>query len=560
MPKTEFIRDRTKIDIDLLSKGIAALPGALQKMGFTALRKGQDDIVSNVLGGRDTLGFLPTSQGKTATFVVPSICLGFRTLVFSPLIALMQDQVQGLWKKGLTAGQISSNASDAENRSALLRWVQGEIQFLYVAPERMKNEEFMKTIRQRRPDMMVVDEAHSISQWGTNFRPQYSKIGNLIEELDPRVVLAITATATKDVEEEIREVLHMQTAYKIAYLPRRENLNYSSSPHPGDYGLAQKIQDIGGSTIVYCATTKEVERVAASLDRHLPGRVTIYHGGLGKGEKRSNQDMFTQKEVDVCVATNAFGMGIDIADIRGVIHHDYPGSIEAYTQEAGRAGRDGKPSVCHIFERAETRSTQMFFVENGFPSERDIRTIYEVVRSKAAALNQDFVELTFENIAVEAGMSTYASQKVAAAVSIMVRNGVLDRPRSDDKIAKIRFKGAAFSDPRVDKYFQAVERFGTPEKGGFYEIDMDLLSSKVGVAEPTVRKNLKEWQLAQTLDFIPPFRGVPTYIKGDVNTINFADLKARYKEAVGRIDEVIKYIRTPDAQKAEFLRAYFDKA
>ena len=555
--QTTKTRDRSIVNIGTLHQGLQRMPGVLKRLGYSNLRQGQDDIVYNVMGQRDTIGFLPTATGKSATFIVPALCLDWKVLVFSPLVALMQDQVQSLWRRDIKAGQLSGTQSDNENRDVLQRWVRGELQFLYIAPERMKNQDFMAAITKLSPDLIVVDEAHSIAQWGTNFRPQYAKIGGLVKLLDPKVILAITATATADVEQEIRSVLHIESAFRISYMPERTNLKLSSSNFVSEAETVDRIKEANGPSIVYCATKTEVESLCASLDRYLPGKVTRYHGGLSDSEKKYNQARFMEDVCSVCVATNAFGMGIDKPNIRGVFHYDHPGTVEALTQEVGRAGRDGLDSTCHTFYRAASKNTHRFFADNGYPDERTIRSLHKLITDSANAAGHDYVEMSMKDMSFKAGMGSHGEMKVGAAISIMIRNGVLERPKSEDKIAKIRFKQAAQSDDRMSKYWNIVEQFGSGNDNGFIEISMDLLSTKIGLSEATVRNHFKAAQVENLLDFIPPFKGTPTYVKGPVDVINFPELKQRYREALKKIDDVVLYINTPDKDKHTYLRDYF---
>jgi len=546
-----------RVDRGALDKGLLNLPWAMSVMGYTALREGQDKIVYNVMALRDTLGFLPTGAGKTATFVLPTLCLELRTLIFSPLVALMQDQVQGLWKRNLRAGQVSSLQTDSANTSVLGQWARGELQFLYVAPERLKNDAFEQVMVNRPPDMIVVDEAHAISQWADNFRPAYSKIGTFIRNFNPKVVLALTATATAEIEQDVRNVLGIQDAAKISYLPERTNLKLSSSDYPGDVGLAKKIEAINGSVIVYCATVKSVESLGQTLSSFLPNQVSIFHGQLPPGDKRVSQEMFMQNQLKVMVATNAFGMGIDKPDIRAVFHYDVPGTIESLMQEIGRSGRDGLDSWCEAFYREDSYNTQRFFLDSSFPSERDIRSVFNTL-TRANKNDRGEVTLTIKEIAAANG-NPWEAAMVNSAISILVRHGVIERPKSDEKVGKISFHTVP-DEARLHEYYDLIcgdNGIGKLGDDGTFAFDIDLLSSRVGVSKETVTKNLRKWQSNGVLTYIPPFRGAPTKIIGDVNKVEFARLKAKYEEAVLKLDKVLLYFKVPDAEKHAFLRDYF---
>lgn len=540
----------------MLRKGLLNLPWALNLMGYTGLRRGQEELVYNALALRDTLGFLPTGMGKTATFVIPALCLEMRVLIFSPLVALMQDQVRGLWQRGLKAGQISGIQSDSANSSAMMQWMRGELQFLYVAPERLRNDQFIATMKERAPDIVIVDEAHSISQWGDTFRPAYGKIGPFIRQFDPKLVLALTATATEEVETDIRETLGIQDAAKIAFMPERSNLKLSSRPHPGEYGVSKLLQQLEGPAIVYCATVKEVESMGKNLSNLLPNEVTIFHGQLPDQEKRTAQEMFMQDEARVMVATNAFGMGIDKPNIRGVLHHDVPGTVEALVQETGRAGRDGKDSYCHALFREQSIRTQRWFIDNSFPTEKKVRQVFQVLTSATPNANGEIL-MTAKEIAEKSG-DAYAEQAVLASLNILMKAGAVERKRSEEKIGKIQL----ITMPELEKfreYYDVLKAIGKISGEGLLTFDLDLATAKIGVGQATVVKNLRQWQTQGYLTYIAPFRGTPTKITGSVDDVPFPRLAIKYKEAITKLAEVERYCSTPDPEKHAFLRRYFEQ-
>jgi ATP-dependent DNA helicase RecQ len=546
------------VDPASLAKGFRNLPWALDLMGYPGLRKGQDAIVHNALALRDTLGFLPTGMGKTAVFVIPALCLELRVLIFSPLVALMMDQVKGLWKRGLKAGQISGLQSDSANSAVMMQWLRGEIQFLYVAPERMNNSQFMQIMRERTPDIVVVDEAHTISSWGDSFRPAYAKLGSFIRTFNPRLVLALTATATEEIETDIRDTLGIQDAAKICYMPERTNLRLSSDKHPGEYGLSKLVDNIPGATIVYCSTVKEVESLGANLGNLLPNQVTIFHGQLQPNDKQTAQEQFMQDEIKVMVATNAFGMGIDKPNIRGVVHHDMPGTIEALVQETGRAGRDGLDSTCLALFREQSVHTQRYFVDNSYPSEKFVRRVFDtLLRAPKNSLGE--VMLTVDEIADRSG-DKWARQGVDACLKILSRAGAVERKRSEEKIGKIQFNSIVEM-PRFREYHDVLTRIGSTDTDGLLRFDLGLAVAKLGVSQATVAKNLRQWQGEGYLTYIPPFRGVPTrVIHETADAVPFARLSAKYKEAIAKLEKVQDYFSVPDPDKHAFLRDYFQSA
>lgn len=546
-------RDTTRPNVETMAKGFKNLQWALNLMGYPGLRKGQDRIIHNIFACRDTLGLLPTGTGKTATFVIPTLCLEWRTVIFSPLIALMKDQVQSLCRRGLQADFISSAHTDAENAMVIRRWMAGDLQFLYAAPERLNNDQFLTAIQAVKPDFVVVDEAHTIAQWVDNFRPAYAKIGPFIGRFAPKVVLALTATATPSVETEVREVIGLTGAARIAFLPPRKNLHVQSRIYTGSpWDLLNDINSHDGSTIVYCATVKKVEEMAEQLSKHIKGGSLFYHGQMTPNNRDSHQDMFMSGAARVMFATNAFGMGVDKSDIRMVIHRDIAASVEAITQEQGRAGRDGLDSQCIAYEDKESYQTHRFFIDCGFPPESKVRMVHRFL--KGAADREGKLQLTGKEISEQSGV---ASMMVDSIMAILSRSGVIERITIAEKIASCRLLLATASDPRYLKYASAVEKVGVPNDKGFYEFDMELLANEIGVSAETVRSNLRRLAADNMVTFVPPSRGTPLKIAGPIEQVDFARLAVKASEAHAKLEEVAKYMKVPDQEKHEFVRNYF---
>jgi ATP-dependent DNA helicase RecQ len=318
--------------------------------GLATLRPWQRDAMRALLEGSGrVLVVAPTGGGKSLTYQLPATVLSGVTLVLSPLVALMEDQVHALCDKGIAATYIASTLPYAERKAREEGLARGEYKLVYVAPERLANAQFVELLRQVKPALIAVDEAHCISQWGHDFRPDYLRVGELLEDLKPERVLACTATATPEVRDEI--VKHLGFGEKHDVVLRgfaRPNLHLEATSVDGPRevlmrtrtALVQSLVD-GGAAIVYCATRKKTEELADKLAGN-KWRVAVYHAGLSAEERTRVSNAFAQKSVDVVVATNAFGMGIDRDDVRVVVHAQPPSSIEAYYQEVGRAGRDGK--------------------------------------------------------------------------------------------------------------------------------------------------------------------------------------------------------------------------
>jgi len=542
----------SKINMDVLKRGYAHLPSALSVMGFSELRAGQEPVIVNIMAQRDTLCILPTSTGKTACFVIPTLCLGWRTIVFSPLVALMRDQVQGLTAKGIKAQAISSMQTEAENQAAIKRWAEGELQFIYVAPERLHNEAFKDAMARVPPDMVVMDEAHCLSQWSDNFRSSYCLVGDFIREKNPKVVSAFTATCPDEVEHDIRRVLHLENAQKLSYYPRRTNLQLKSDNMLSETQLADFISGIDGPVIVYCATINKVEQTAKQLMSALREDVIIFHGELSPTDKRVNQDMFMNDKIRVMVATNAFGMGVDKGNIRGVVHRDIPGSLEALAQEVGRAGRDGKDSTCMTFYSPDSYNTQKFFIECSYPSKSEINSVMRVLN--LAADSNGISQLTISDIAKKTNLF---SRKVPAILEVLKSNRIIEREKNGEKIAKIRLdENTPEDDSRFEVWWNIILEYGI-EEDGFFNIDLNWFSDHIGLGYQTVTNHFKKWDDQSVIRFIPPYRGSATRITGSVNQIDFERLAIKAARAHTKLDQVLGYIKTPDNDKHGYLEKYF---
>ena len=338
-----------------------------QYFGHSDFRRGQRKLIEAVLGGRDVLGVMPTGGGKSMCYQIPALCLGGTTLVISPLISLMKDQVAALTDAGVPAGYINSSLSGEELRDVYRRAYNGEYRLLYVAPERLGAPGFVKLAQTISIPLIAVDEAHCISQWGQDFRPSYLEIADFIDALPQRpVTAAFTATATARVQEDIGRLLRLRGPLREVTGFDRPNLYFEVRTPRSKNGtlLALVRERVGRCGIVYCATRAAVERVCQSLqDAGIPA--TRYHAGLDEEERRRNQDDFQFDRRTVMVATNAFGMGIDKSNVSYVIHYNMPKSLEAYYQEAGRAGRDGEPADCILLFAPADVETARFLIDNG---------------------------------------------------------------------------------------------------------------------------------------------------------------------------------------------------
>ncbi len=351
--------------------------------GYSAFREGQENLIDHILQGRDVLGIMPTGAGKSICYQIPALLLPGITLVISPLISLMKDQVQALNQAGIHAAYINSSLSESQISKALKLAAGGQYKIIYVAPERLETYEFMQFARQTEISMLTVDEAHCISQWGQDFRPSYLKIVQFIDRLERRpVISAFTATATENVKEDIVCVLGLNAPYVLVTGFDRKNLYFAvETPARKDNYIMDYIREHNAeSGIIYCTTRKNVDKLYGRLLAEGVA-VTRYHAGLDGGERRQNQEDFIYDKCPVMIATNAFGMGIDKSNVRYVIHYNMPQSLENYYQEAGRAGRDGERAECILLYSAQDVMINRFLLEHkeqkGEYGQEELETIAE---------------------------------------------------------------------------------------------------------------------------------------------------------------------------------------
>lgn len=333
--------------------------------GYTSFRPAQEAPIASLLRNEDVIGIMPTGAGKSICFQIPALCKAGLTIVFSPLISLMKDQVDGLLVQNIPAALINSTLTQAEFNKTMFEVRSGKIKLLYIAPERLGSNFFCNVLRALPIAQVIVDEAHCISEWGHDFRPSYRLIGEWLNSLPKRpIVGAFTATATKYVENDIKKLLGLDTANVYVTGFDRPNLSFSviRTPKRMDYVVHYVRQHANENGIIYCATRKDVDRVYENLTR-AGVKVGHYHGGLSDEVRREMQNAYADDKLQVMVATNAFGMGIDKSNVRYVLHYQMPRNMESYYQEAGRAGRDGAPAECILLYSGQDVQVHKYLIE-----------------------------------------------------------------------------------------------------------------------------------------------------------------------------------------------------
>ena len=407
-----------------------ALTSLRQHFGFDDFREGQREVIDAILAGKDAVVVMPTGSGKSLCYQLPALMLDGATVVVSPLIALMKDQVDALVSRGLPATFVNSSINEQEQRARIEGVRRGQFKVVYVAPERFRSNRFLDALKAINVSLFAVDEAHCISTWGHDFRPDYLRLKAVSQSLNARQTLALTATATPYVRQDIIQQLGLSKPETFVSGFDRPNLSIDVIHTEKEVQKFAHIKRIAnthdGSGIIYAATRKAVDQVTSVLREHNL-RVTAYHAGMGDSARVKAQEEFMSGRTQMIVATNAFGMGIDKADIRFVVHYQMPGSIEAYYQEIGRAGRDGLASSCVLLFNYADKNTHDFFIEGSYPSREIVREVY----NSLLATGQKRVDLSATELAKRAGIRN--DMAVQSALYQLERSGHIARVASSSR-------------------------------------------------------------------------------------------------------------------------------
>jgi len=543
----------------------------LHRFGLSEFRPGQRAVIDAVFAGRDCLCIMPTGGGKSLCYQLPAVARSGVTFVVSPLIALMKDQVDSMHRQGISATFINSSLSPSEQYERLQAMQAGKYDLVYVAPERLRNDRFLEAIASIQVQMLAVDEAHCISQWGHDFRPDYQRLGRFRKKLGNPQTIALTATATTLVREDIARCLELSDPATFVSGFARTNLSlFVETPHGAgakDQRLLQFLEHTPGCGIIYAATRKNCEKLVELLRENLKRPTAFYHGGLEPNQRRLIQDQFMSGQVPIIIATNAFGMGVDKPDLRFVVHYQLPGSLEAYYQEVGRAGRDGDESRCLLLFSHQDRFIQEFFIENNYPSRSVVQSVYQFL----LAQEHDPIELTLQEIK-EALNISIGTEGIATCQKILEQSGVLERMDSKQNLASVRVDS---DQPRLTdavkremknarRVLAALEPMLADRRYERVYFNLPWLVSRTELKAEAVSKALRDLCRLEFFDYVAPFRGRAVHFRrrdlafNDLK-IDFSELERRKKAEYDRLERVLDYCRTPRCRQSDILQYFGDR-
>ena len=544
-----------------------------QYWGYPSFRPLQEDIVDSVMAGKDTLALLPTGGGKSICFQVPAMAMEGLCLVITPLIALMKDQVAHLVEKGIPAAAIYSGMHPDELELAYNQAAFGRLKFLYVSPERLQTNAFIEALRKMKVCLLAVDESHCISQWGYDFRPPYLKIADIRPYMPKTPVLALTATATAKVVDDIQFRLGFKQKNVFQSSFERKNVTYNVYHEADKYGvLRRKLEAMtGGSAIVYVRNRKRTQVIADWLNS-VGISATFYHAGLDAKTRDQRQDLWMKGKVKVIAATNAFGMGIDKPDVRLVIHMDLPDSIEAYFQEAGRAGRDLKPSEAFLnVSPADIQKLQDNLAQS-FPELERIKLIYNALGNYLG-----IPVGAGENVSYPLVMGDFANRygfniiEVFHALKILEKEGYIVLSESFDEPSKVWIKasrddlyGFQVNNPQYSELIKCMLRSLPGVLTDFVKINEETLAKKAGLTSEKVVEQLKKLEAYNFLSYAPRNdKPQVLFLSEFVDAKHFGLSKENYydrkKDAEERVKAVVDFVNNDEECRSVQLLRYFNE-
>ena len=520
--------------------------------GYDSFRPLQEDIILSILNGNDTLGLLPTGGGKSITFQAPALALDGLTIVVTPLISLMKDQVDNLRQHNIKAIYLHSGLSRAENRLAIDRCKYGKVKLLYVSPEKLQSERFVDELRFLDIRLIVVDEAHCISQWGYDFRPSYLRINSLRSLFPDAPILALTASATPEVVDDIMTRLQFRSRNLFSRSFSRDNISYIvRNGDDKEQQLRRILNATTGSAIVYVRSRRRTREIAELLTKS-GFTADFYHAGLAPEDKNDKQNRWKNDQIRIIVATNAFGMGIDKPDVRTVIHYDLPSSLEEYYQEAGRAGRDGLPSYAVLLASPADKARLTRHISEQFPPKDHIRRIYELAGNFVEVAIGDGYNQVYEfNFPLFCKRFDIRPTEAHSALRLLTQAGYFEyieelstRSRLMVLLTKHELYGIRL-DEETDRIFQLILRTYSGLFADYIYISEAVIARRTELSEQSVYEALLRLTRMHVIHYIPrkstPYlyyttsRELPRYI--ELPRSVYEDMRARLEQRISAMKQ-----------------------
>lgn len=539
---------------------------ALKKyFGFDRFLDNQQEVVERIIQGEDLCVVMPTGAGKSLCYQLPALMKKNYTVVVSPLISLMKDQIDQLHQKGIAAGCINSSIPLEEQQQCISDVITGKIKLLYVAPERFGTFSFRSLMENCPPDMLIVDEAHCISQWGHDFRPSYLKIGEFAEQFNIKQICAFTATATPQVRRDIRKQLYRENMQIIAAGFKRPNLAFSVVPCSGQenkFTAIRKLLKNPVPTIIYGATRKNVEDIADEFN------CIAYHAGMSDNERKKAQERFMNEPCPVLAATNAFGMGIDRKDVRRVIHYNIPSSLEAYYQEAGRAGRDGENSECILLFSYADKFVHEFLIEMNNPPQNAVAELWNLLLLLSEKRKSRSLEISAADLA-DLLSECKNDTMVSSAIAVLEKNNFIERGYRTQNSGNITFIGNlnklagehCLEKTQRSRFISRMIKYYGNALNGKLSCTYAEMAGIAGLTVDSTKRVIRALN-GDILEWDAPFAGRSIEIIAPqklISEIDFKALKEKYDFEMSRLQQIIKYSNTYECRQA-FIVDYFGEA
>ncbi len=539
---------------------------AMRLLGIPELREGQDRAIEAVLGGVDTLAVMPTGGGKSAIYQIPALCISGVTIVFSPLISLMYDQVEALREKGIPAVALNSSMSLKRQQFFEGEVKAGRVKLIYCAPERLRRPDFIGLIQALPINALAVDEAHCIAAWEKDFRPDYAKIGQVRQQIRPRATVAVTATAHLLTIKEIQRSLMIEFGEAVVMAPDRPNLTYKTQRGNAWDIVMQFLRGVGNDRgLIYANTVKEVENLAGEIEHQLRIPTGVYHGRMTGSKKDQMQQAFADRKLQVMVATNAFGMGVNYPDLRFVLHVGVPCSLDDYAQEVGRAGRDGKPSTGLLCVPVDFRDTPEWLIKSKNPTPAQVKAVFSYYVAHPDPIIRDTAK------EVACGLFGHESMEsfVQSARAVLRRYGMI---RSwEEQVVKPRVITINIPDPcaghipgtprrqaAIRETIKWVMDWGQKDENGRIAIKVEDVAANVGKSPETVNDYLKTLKDAGYISYYTERRKTCTKVESRDFKIDEEELREKREQDFQRFAAMVQYTELKTSEDCHrYIRDYF---